>query len=215
MRRERLLRPSLEFSWSITVGDKPSGRIGVTVQTDALFLSYEWRPPGTTQWTRGSQRVTLRWIPCNFGGARPWFECSSVSVGYGCGRRVAKLYLDGHVFACRQCCGLAYASQSENVRDRAMRRARKIRRRLGGELSLLDRFPGKPARMHRRTYHRLFAKAMAAQERSFGLEIEDIRRRFPGLLPPPALARRASGDVKFFTPRALAAENGRGRAGPR
>ena len=169
---------------------------------------------------KGSRRPRIRSVPlqrtpCNFGGARPWFECSSVSVGYGCGRRVAKLYLDGHVFACRQCCGLAYASQSENVRDRAMRRARKIRRRLGGGPSLLDPLPDKPPRMHRWTYFRLVAKAIRAQERLLGLDIEDIRRRFPGLLPSPALARRASGDVKFFTPRALAAENGRGRAGPR
>jgi hypothetical protein len=36
--------------------------------------------------------------------------------------------------------------------------------------------------MHRRTYYRLFGKGMAAQERSLGLEIDDIRRRYSGLL---------------------------------
>jgi hypothetical protein len=35
--------------------------------------------------------------------------------------------------------------------------------------------------MHRRTYYRLAGKAIAAQERLLGLEIDAIRRRFPGL----------------------------------
>jgi hypothetical protein len=35
--------------------------------------------------------------------------------------------------------GLAYQSQSENLQERSMRRARKIRMRLGGRPSLLDR----------------------------------------------------------------------------
>jgi hypothetical protein len=36
--------------------------------------------------------------------------------------------------------------------------------------------------MHRWTYYRLFAKAMAAQERSIALELEYMRRHYPGLL---------------------------------
>jgi hypothetical protein len=42
--------------------------------------------------------------------------------------------------------------------------------RLGGSANLLERFPKKPRGMHRLTYHRLFHKAMAAQERSIALE---------------------------------------------
>jgi hypothetical protein len=53
---------------------------------------------------------------------------------------------------------------------------------LGGGPSLLDPFPDKPARMHRRSYDRLLAKAMAAQEPSLGLEIDYMRLRYPGLL---------------------------------
>jgi hypothetical protein len=83
---------------------------------------------------------------------------------------------------CRQCCGLAYASQSENPRHRALSKSQKIRMRLGGSPSILELFPDKPPRMHRRTYGRLFNKAAAAQERWIGLERDYMRRRYPGVL---------------------------------
>jgi hypothetical protein len=40
----------------------------------------------------------------------------------------------------------------------------------------------RPRGMHRMTYHRVFAKAMAAQGCSLALAIDDIRRRYPGFL---------------------------------
>jgi hypothetical protein len=43
-------------------------------------------------------------------------------------------------------------------------------------------FPKKPRGMHRMTYYRLSAKAMAAQERSIALELDYMRRHYPGLL---------------------------------
>ena len=72
--------------------------------------------------------------------------------------------------------GLTYSSQSESPRHRAISKAQKIRTRLGGGSSLFDPFPGKPPRMHRLTYYRLFAKGMAAEERSIGLERDYMRR---------------------------------------
>jgi hypothetical protein len=113
-------------------------------------------------------------------GAPP---CNASVGGRPCGRRVAKLYLrDAAVFACRHCCGLAYASQQEIPRHRAISRAQKARMRLGGSANLLERFPKKPRRMHRMTYYRLSAKAMAVQERSIALELGYMRRHYPGLL---------------------------------
>ena len=126
--------------------------------------------------------MPLVWTRCHLGGTRPWFRCSASVGGRPCGRRVAKLYLRGHVFACRQCCGLAYASQQEIPRHRAISRVQKIRLRLGGSPNLHERFPKRPRGMHRWTYYRLLAKAMAAQERSIALELDYMRRHYPGFL---------------------------------
>ncbi len=57
------------------------------------------------------------------------------------GRRVGKLYGPGRYFLCRHCYRLAHASQSENVSDRALRRANKIRKRLGGDAGTDAPFP--------------------------------------------------------------------------
>jgi hypothetical protein len=71
------------------------------------------------------QRVPLVWTRCHFGGQRPWFRCSASIAGRPCGIRAAELYLrDDSIFACRQCCGLAYATQLEIPRRRGLSRAR-------------------------------------------------------------------------------------------
>src|SRR4029077_225456 len=141
---------------------------------------YEWRSSGSTVWTRGRQWVPVTWTPCHFGGDRPWFRCSA-SVGHQpCGRRMAKLYLRNSAeFACRHCCGLAYASQWEIPRHRAISRAQRARKRLGGSANLLEPLPERPRGMHRRPFYKLFNKAAEAQERSIALALEDLRRRYP------------------------------------
>jgi hypothetical protein len=145
----------------------------VRTAADAVVLTFE----GSSESRSVEQRVPLVWTRCHLGGTRPWFCCRQY-----CGRRVAKLYQRGHVFACRQCCGLAYASQSENPRYRAISRAQKLRMGLGGGPSILDPFAEKPPRMHWQTYYRWLHKAMAAQERSIGLELDYMRRHYPGFL---------------------------------
>ena len=129
-------------------------------ETDAVILMFK---PGGAEGNRSNsvaQRVPLVWTRCHLGGARPWFRCSASLGGRPCGRRVAKLYVRGYVFACRQCCGLAYASQSENPLRRAISKSQKLRMRLGGGPSILDPFAEKPPRMHWQTYYRWLHKAM-------------------------------------------------------
>jgi len=99
--------------------------------------------------------------------------------GQCCNRRVA-LYLRGHVFGYRRCCGLTYPSQQEGSRDRSVRRARKARLRLGGSPSLLDPLPARPKGMRARTYDRLLGKALIAVERWADLQVADLRRRYSG-----------------------------------
>ena len=92
-----------------------------------------------------------------FGGLRWWFVCPRS------GRRVRKLYLPlgGRHFWSRRAYELAYASQRETKYDRALRRARKLRLRLGGDPDD-DEYPDKPPRMRWATYSRLMDRLVAA-----------------------------------------------------
>jgi hypothetical protein len=97
-------------------------------------------------WSDVEQSIPIAWTPCRFGGERPWFSCPSVtSNGVRCRRRVAMLYGAGRLFACRHCCGLAYASQHESSHARGLRKSQKIRMQLGGSANMLDDFPSKSA----------------------------------------------------------------------
>jgi hypothetical protein len=179
------------FSWSWTRRGQPAGSIEFAPANDAVVLLFSWRASEKEQWKSIEQRVPIEWTRCHLGGARPWFLCTEdVGDGQCCGRRVAKLYPRGHVFMCRQCCGLAYASQSENPRHRALSKSQKIRMRLGGSPSILDLFPDKPPGMHWRTYGRLFNKAEAEQQRWMAMEHDYMRRHYPGVLPEENIVGR-------------------------
>lgn len=56
---------------------------------------------------------------------------------------------------CRHCYELTYQSRQDNKMYRALRRAQKIRKRLGGSANMLEPFPEKPKGMHHDTYVRL------------------------------------------------------------
>jgi hypothetical protein len=175
--RQGLLRPAGQrFTSSWTRNGKPLGSIDVRTAADAVVLTFK----GSSEWRSVEQRVPLVCTRCHLGGARPWFRCGASVGSRLCGRRVAKLYLrDAPVFACRLCCGLAYRSQRDNPRHRAISRAQKLRLRMGGSANLCERLPEKPRGMHRRTFYKLFNKAAEAQERSQALELKYLRRRYP------------------------------------
>ena len=66
------------------------------------------------------------------------------------------MYGQGKYFLCRHCYDLRYESQREDKKDRALRRAQKIRQRLGGSANMMEPFPEKPKGMHHETYMGLF-----------------------------------------------------------
>jgi hypothetical protein len=104
----------------------------------------------------------------HFGGLRWWFLCPHLN------RRVRTLYLprSGHHFWSRRAYELAYASQRETKYDGALRRACKLRLRLGGDPAD-DEYPDKPPRMRWATYDRLLDKLRAADS------VADERLRRP------------------------------------
>jgi hypothetical protein len=132
-------------------------------QVDAVVLMYRARSFLAAGCKSIEQRVPITWTPCNLGGRRPWFICSTRANGRHCGRRVAVLYLTSESFACRCYCGLAYASQQKDRLVRNVSRSQKIRARLGGPCDLFGPIPERPRGMWRRTYQR-YCAALARVE---------------------------------------------------
>jgi hypothetical protein len=158
LHRNGLLSPGQGFSLSWSRAGRETSSIRAVVDRDRVVLSYRHRSGLGGEWKDVKESVPLEWTPCNFGGERPWFVCPEVS----CGRRVTILYGPGKYFLCRHCYDLSYESQREDKKDRALRRAQRIRRRLGGSANMPEQFPERPKGMHHDTYMRLFWKHDAA-----------------------------------------------------
>jgi len=156
------LRPGWWGGWQWTRDGEKVASITLRVEADRLHLSYRVRMGGG-DWEDVEETVRIVSAPCRFGGARPYFICPGVVNGIACGRRVAKLHGLGRYFLCRSCYRLAHGSQSESGWDRALRRANKIRQRLGGDPGMAASFPKKPKGMHRRTYDRLKKEVYEAE----------------------------------------------------
>ncbi|MBB4196681.1 hypothetical protein GGD83_000452 [Rhodoblastus sphagnicola] len=98
------------------------------------------------------QTFALASRPRHFGGRQWYFVCPSTA------RMVSVLWrpYGATAFASRQAWGrrVAYGSQFETPHDRALSRAQSLRRRLGGEVSLISEAPPRPKGMHTRTYRK-------------------------------------------------------------
>jgi hypothetical protein len=131
-------------------------------ERDYVHLDYSVRPSGE-EWQTASETVAIIRVPGRYGGERTYFVCPGVVNGNVCGRRVVKLYGAGRYFLCRHCYRLTYPSQREGKWDRLIRRANKIRARLGGEPGMLAPFPARRKGMWQRTYERLRQRAVEAE----------------------------------------------------
>jgi hypothetical protein len=150
LKREGMLSlgANRRITWSR--GAEITGSINIRAEPDRVILDYRQRDHGG-EWQAENYPVNLTTTPCHIGGERHWFLCPA----RGCGQRVAVIY-GGGIFACRKCHQLAYPSQREDPSDRAVRRADRLRARLGWPGGVLEGADwGKPKGMHWRTYERL------------------------------------------------------------
>jgi hypothetical protein len=154
-------------SWNWTRNGERIGLISISGGKDQIVVAYRSKRGGD-DWEDVNEPIAIRWSGCRFGGERPYFVCPVVNGGV-CSRTVVKLYCAGRYYLCRRCYRLTYASQAEDRCDRALRRANKHRRRLGGEPGMLSDVPERPKGMWQRSYQRhlseIFAAEDAAQER--------------------------------------------------
>lgn len=134
-----------ESSW--TYGDEPSGNIQIQANKDGINLIYKTRIKDG-QWKDVNDPVSIVWEPCRFGGQRPFFLCPK------CGRRIIKLYGISR-FLCRTCNNLIYPSQRERWSDRALRKANRLRTKLGGNPGMASSIAPRPRYMHHRTYEQI------------------------------------------------------------
>jgi hypothetical protein len=121
------LRPGYRGGWKWTRDGEQVASLQLRRDTNTLVLSYRIRPHGG-EWQDVEQPTPIVWMPCRFGGGRPYFVCPSIVNGIVCRRWVTKLYGAGRYFLCRHCYQLAYASQRDDRYDRALRRANTERR---------------------------------------------------------------------------------------
>jgi hypothetical protein len=155
--REGLLVNGRTFTWEWLYNHEVTNRISVAVGEDHLVLRYRHIDLVRHRQRDIEQKVQLVREPCHLGGTRLYVACPS------CSRRALKLHLFDGMFVCRTCCALPYRSQSETDRDRAMRKARRLGRRLGLDAALGGDIGQRPKWMRQRTFKRLRADILEAQ----------------------------------------------------
>ncbi len=152
MNQQGMLKQGQRGTISWTVGGRPSGSIGWKMEGDGLVLNY------VADGEEIEEYIYLGKTPCHFGGERHWFHCPD------CHSRVAVLSLYSSRFICRHCHELPYGCQSEGYTDRMIRKARKIRNKLGADMSLFESIWDKPKGMHWKTFERLQEREQVAND---------------------------------------------------
>jgi hypothetical protein len=143
------LRPGWSGACQWTDGNEGFS-INIRAEAERVRLSYTVRGDG--EWEDIGDTIPIVHFPCRFGGSRAYFICPGPGYGTECGRRITKLRLSRRYFLCRHCNRLPYASQYEQSWQRALKRANKLKHRLGIDVGIAEPFPDKPKGMWVRTY---------------------------------------------------------------
>ena len=159
LKKNRMLEPgTYTLGWSC--GDEETAaRAGLIVGSRKMVVACSWIDGETGESEKMKLAIDLLELPCRYGGSRKWLICPR------CGHRMAVLVLTPPSVGCRHCMNLSYASQSENVSYRGLRKMNKIADRLQrgeyfGEMLL------KPKGMHWKTYNRLIEQHDEADTQS-------------------------------------------------
>ncbi len=149
------------WAWWSDEGERKAS-INIYPGPDGVRLTY-------TSTIHGEKKDLDYFVPIVYArvgyGDRPYFLCPI------CGSRCLKLYLNSQYFTCRKCANLTYESTREKAPDRAMRKATKIRRKIGASLATIDYISpaDKPKRMRWKTFNRLKAQAEHYEAMGWGL----------------------------------------------
>lgn len=188
LRRDHLVVPGIyrraSLTWSWTGTGERIADIGVMIDTHetggSLRLQFRSRDTMTGERTETDQPIELVTIPQPFGGRR-WFAVCPYS-----GARCSKLYMPAGAtkFAARGAWRrLGYRAQREAPYDRALRRAFKIRRRLGDDGGIADPVI-KPRWMRWNTFDRQLAELHRVEARVEGqlaAFLDRLHSRHPGI----------------------------------
>jgi hypothetical protein len=146
------LRPGLSSTCQWIDGNEVVS-LNLRAEAERVRLSYAVRV-GDGEREDVVDTISVVYLRCRFGGNRAYFICPGPGGGTNCGRRITKLHLSGRYFLCRHCNQLVYACQYEQGWERALRRANKLKQRLGVNVGVDEPFPDKPKGM--------WARSMAA-----------------------------------------------------
>jgi hypothetical protein len=154
------------LTWSR--GGAECGSISLEIRDGRIHLAYEYSSQ-TQKSEAVEQTILLTRTSCHFGGSRIWLVCPK------CLTRVAALYAPWKYFLCRHCYRLTYPSQLESASYRLMRKARKIRERLGADNNLFMPVIAKPKGMHWQTFVRLKLTEQHFNDKSLLLTARRLR----------------------------------------
>ena len=166
LREMGCLRPGWSGACQWTDGIEVAS-INLRAEVKRLHLSYTVRV-GDGERQDMAETIPIVHLRCRFRGTRAFFICPGPGDGADCGgadcgRRITKLHLSQRYFLCRHCNQLAYASQYEQPWKRALRRASKLRQRLGVGGGIAEPLPDKPKGMWTRTYGCLLDEILQAE----------------------------------------------------
>lgn len=159
-----------EIAWIID--DETRYSVTYLFSGNEAILSYTVSRNGEEPTPR-RDRILFDKTKCNFGGSRLWFLCPT------CGKNARKIYLVGDRFECRGCSGLPYRSQSESERDRLVRRADKLRSKIGAAPGWGNEIydEDKPAHMRWDTFDRISNEIASIEEQVAAYLMRTILKR--------------------------------------